>query len=164
MNVALLANNLPSFCHRYFSCTITQIQPRKVMTKMGVKFSKIRKKSCKQAKVIFTLYADSLCAIVCAEMKVFVVWAAFAAITSARQCQLPPCLDQLGLSPQGNITWVQPTFGGRIGRPDDSQPCFGEIYILCDLEDHFNQSTCFFEDPIFGEKVPAKTGQKLFHN
>ena len=108
MNAALFANNLPSYCHHHFCCAQTQMQPRKVMTKMGVKFSKIRKKSCKQAKVILTPYVDSLCAIVRAEMKVFVVWAALAAITSAWQCQLPPCSDQLGLSPQGNITWVQP--------------------------------------------------------
>ena len=82
------------------------------------------------------------------------VSAAFAAAiaAAARQCQLPQCSEQLGLTPQGNLTYVEPTIWGRSGSPGNQQPCFGEIYILCDREDNFNQSTCFFQDHFSGEK------------
>ena len=83
----------------------------------------------------------------CAEMpelKVLLVLTALVAITAAaRHCQLQMCTDQLGLTPEGNISMSRSS-AVRDGQAIDFfiKHCDDEIYILCNHEVNLNHSTC----------------------
>ena len=128
---------------------------------MGVKFTHIRKNHG-NAFLKVTLSPQSPISVAfCAEMpelKVLLVLAALVAITAAaRHCRLQMCTDQLGLTPEGNITMSRG--GGRDGQAIDFfiKHCDDEIYISCNHEVNLNHSTClrtwYMDYMVHGKKL-----------